>query len=179
MSEGAGDDDKPSYEYGAQVVIRFGKYSNPQLCKRAWVNAAKNPLPARTHLLVELVNQASGARYMDVACLSSESFVLKKDAIPKNVTEELMADHPQVRRAMRDAARLVARLGVKDGNDAAEMFLQMVTNHIELLKKRGPKANYLAINLEEDTYRAFYAASLERAKGTKRRHANGSDMHTE
>lgn len=75
---------------------------------------------------------------MDQRSLNTDSFVLKKDAIPQNAFDRLLLDHPQVRKAIRDAARLVARTGIFDGSDAGRMFVEMVNNHIATLKQHGP-----------------------------------------
>ena len=149
------------FVYGEEVVIYYGTYADKGVCRRAWVNAAKTPTQFKTDLLVELVNPVTGDFYMDHKNINNESFMLKKDARPKNVTQMLMEDHPRVRQAMRDAARLVARLGVQDGKDAANMFLLMVNNHIATLKARGPKANYLPIQMDDEIYRALFGKAME------------------
>ena len=75
----------------------------------------------------------------------------------------------------------MARLGIVDGREATEMFNQLVNTHIAALKKKGPKANYFPIQVEEGVYRAFYdspdLASNDSVARTKRTFDDPNSMN--
>ena len=164
---------------GDELIIQGGIYAG----KKGWIDPHGSTTKAKVAVLVE-VEDSDGEKFLKHTKINKTSCILKKNKTePATITAALLEDHPQVKKDFDTLAKNMARLGIVDGKDAAEMFYDRVNKHIAALKKKGSKANYFPVKIEEGMYRSFYdsgpsATKNSKAKELKRGFTDQNDMNT-
>ena len=133
---------------GEPIIIKGGIYAG----LKGWIDPNGKKTKEMASVIVEV---EEGVRKHTK--IYKNSFILKKDKkTASTVTAKLLEGQPQVAKDLDAVAKKMARLGIVDGREATEMFNQLVNTHIAALRKKGPKANYFPVKIEEGMYRAFY-----------------------
>jgi len=139
---------------GDEIIIHSGVYVG----MKGWIDPKGNKTKTKESVIVE-VDDGDGGTARKHTKINKSSFLLKKNKKePVTITAKLLEDQPQVKKNLNTVAKDMARLGIVDGRESAEIFLQLVNRHIDALKKKGPKANYFPVKVDEGMYRAFYDA---------------------
>jgi len=166
---------------GDEIIINSGVYVG----MKGWIDPKGKKMKTMAYVIVE-VEDEDGEKSLKYTKIKKSNFIVKKlKKAPTSITQKLLEGQPQVAKDLNTVAKNMARLGVTDGRESAEIFLALVNHHIEALKKKGPKANYFPIQLEEGMYRAFYdngpnpTVSDARAAALKRTYDNPDAMNND
>jgi len=152
---------------GEEIIIHSGVFVGSQ----GWLDPTGSKMKTKVSVIVA-VDDGDGNVVLKQKNINKSSMILKKNKkAPATLTEELLEDQPQLKKDLNTVAKNIARLGITDGNESAQIFLRLVTKHIDALKKKGPKANYYPLKIEEGVYRTFDDGGPGKVGSASRREA--------
>jgi len=158
---------KFTMQKGEEIIIHSGVFVGSQ----GWLDPTGSKMKTKVSVIVA-VDDGDGNVVLKQKNINKSSMILKKNKkAPATLTEELLEDQPQLKKDLNTVAKNIARLGITDGNESAQIFLRLVTKHIDALKKKGPKANYYPLKIEEGLYRSFYDGGPGKVGSASRREA--------
>jgi hypothetical protein len=158
---------KFTMQKGEEIIIHSGVYVGSQ----GWLDPTGSKMKTKVSVIVA-VDDGDGNAILKQKNINKSSMILKKNKkAPATLTEELLEDQPQLKKDLNTVAKNIARLGIIDGKESAQIFLRLVTKHIDALKKKGPKANYYPLKIEEGMYRTFYDGGPGKVGSASRRDA--------